>query len=422
MAFEIKKNVLKQYIPELGQTEVIIPEGIDTIGTKAFGNCGELNSVILPEGITVLKQYALDSYECKIKRLRVPATLKETGKNSFPAELKTVELPNGMAQFASEHDSFEVTEIISYLLDITEKCFSELRTGSRLELALIALAEPALMRENVRAEILQYAKAQKKKLIDRILMNGLTAALGGALAAGLISAKAVEDHIAKAGGNAEMTAMLLNYKDQQLSPADKERIEKQRTESVFKPLSVTDTKKNWSFDKNEDGTGYILTSYKGTETAIEIPAMIGKLPVVEIRGICNCGFNSKVPYARQGWLRENVISVQIPEGIAAIGDYAFSALGQLKTVSIPTSVMRIGNGAFSDCPCLTEVCVPEHMTVLDYRAFGGCTGLRKVILPVSVTEINKWAFEKCPNLTIHASAGSYAETYAKENNIPFTAE
>lgn len=124
-------------------------------------------------------------YERNIKRLRVPATLKETGKNSFPAGLKTVELPHGMAQFASEHDSFEVTEIITYLLGITEKCFGELRTGSRLELALIALAEPALMRADVRAEILQYAKAQKKKLIDIILINGLTAALGGALASPL---------------------------------------------------------------------------------------------------------------------------------------------------------------------------------------------------------------------------------------------
>ena len=141
--------------------------------------------MILPEGITVLKQYALDFYERNIKRLRVPATLKETGKNSFPAGLKTVELPHGMAQFASEHDSFEVTEIITYLLGITEKCFGELRTGSRLELALIALAEPALMRADVRAEILQYAKAQKKKLIDIILINGLTAALGGALASPL---------------------------------------------------------------------------------------------------------------------------------------------------------------------------------------------------------------------------------------------
>lgn len=80
MAFEIKKNVLKQYIPEPGQREVVIPEGVDTIGTKAFEDCGELNSVILPEGVTVLKQYAFDSCERKIKHLAVPATLQESGK------------------------------------------------------------------------------------------------------------------------------------------------------------------------------------------------------------------------------------------------------------------------------------------------------------------------------------------------------
>ena len=34
----------------------------------------------------------------------------------------------------------------------------------------------------------------------------------------------------------------------------------------------------------------------------------------------------------------------------------------------------------------------------------------------------KDSFEKCPNLTIHAPAGSYAEKYTKENNIPFAAE
>lgn len=36
-----------------------------------------------------------------------------------------------------------------------------------------------------------------------------------------------------------------------------------------------------------------------------------------------------------------------------------------------------------------------------------------------MTEIDKRAFDGCPNLTIHAPAGSYAEQYAKKNNIPF---
>ena len=40
-------------------------------------------------------------------------------------------------------------------------------------------------------------------------------------------------------------------------------------------------------------------------------------------------------------------------------------------------------------------------------------------LPQSVKQIRDYAFAYCPKLTIHAPADSYAEQYAKENNIPF---
>ena len=43
-------------------------------------------------------------------------------------------------------------------------------------------------------------------------------------------------------------------------------------------------------------------------------------------------------------------------------------------------------------------------------------------IPESVIEIGEGAFAGCGSLTIHAPAGSYAEQYAKENNIPFVAE
>ena len=38
------------------------------------------------------------------------------------------------------------------------------------------------------------------------------------------------------------------------------------------------------------------------------------------------------------------------------------------------------------------------------------------------SEIDETAFQSSPNVVIYAPAGSYAETYAKENNIPFVAE
>lgn len=42
-------------------------------------------------------------------------------------------------------------------------------------------------------------------------------------------------------------------------------------------------------------------------------------------------------------------------------------------------------------------------------------------IPASVTEIQDWAFQNCESLTIYAPAGSYAEQYARENNIKFEA-
>ena len=422
MAFEIKKNVLKQYIPEPGQTEVVIPEGVDTIGTKAFEDCGELNSVILPEGVTALKQYAFDSCEPKIKHLAVPATLQESGKNSFPAELRTVDLPNGTVRFARGHDSFEVTEVIIYLLGITEKSFSELRAGSRLELAMISLEAPALIKEDARTEISQYAQVQKKKILEIILSYGLTSALGGAMDAGFITAKNVDVCLSQATGNTEMMAMLLDFKNKLIFSAKAGQKNAYEPESAFRPLSVTEAKKNWSFEKNEDGTGYILTSYKGAEFSVEIPATIGKLPVTEIQGICNCSFSSKFPHARQSLMKSSIVSVSIPNSVQIIGEYSFDGLAELKTVCISSGVTHICKNAFAECAQLEEILLPTGLESVDYRAFGNCTALKQVIMPDTVTYINDFTFEKCDLLSIHAPAGSYAEQYAKEHNICFVAE
>ena len=61
--------------------------------------------------------------------------------------------------------------------------------------------------------------------------------------------------------------------------------------------------------------------------------------------------------------------------------------------------------------------VIENGVLTKYTGPGG-----EVAIPAGVTRIEDGAFDDCPNLTIHAPAGSYAETYAKENNIRFEAE
>lgn len=51
--------------------------------------------------------------------------------------------------------------------------------------------------------------------------------------------------------------------------------------------------------------------------------------------------------------------------------------------------------------------------------FANCPKLESVYIPTSVTEISDKAFKNSSAVTIKGSYGSYAEEYAKANNIPF---
>lgn len=68
-----------------------------------------------------------------------------------------------------------------------------------------------------------------------------------------------------------------------------------------------------------------------------------------------------------------------------------------------------------------NVIIPEGVTAIGNRVFTCCANLTRVTIPKGVTEIGWGAFKDCENLTIHAPAGSAAERYAEEKDIPFEA-
>jgi hypothetical protein len=74
--------------------------------------------------------------------------------------------------------------------------------------------------------------------------------------------------------------------------------------------------------------------------------------------------------------------------------------------------------AFKNCTGLT-ITIPNSVTKINEWAFKGCENPTIINIPDSVTSIGKFAFLDCRKLTIHAPKGSYAEQYAKENEIYF---
>ncbi len=112
-------------------------------------------------------------------------------------------------------------------------------------------------------------------------------------------------------------------------------------------------------------------------------------------------------------------SIVIPDSVTSISDFAFSKCAGLVSIVISDRVTSIGEFAFFGCTSLKSIVIPDSVTSIYGYAFCECTGLTSIVIPDSVTEIGSSAFSDCTSLTIYGVKGSCAETYAKENNIPF---
>lgn len=140
-----------------------------------------------------------------------------------------------------------------------------------------------------------------------------------------------------------------------------------------------------------------LTAYVSDSVDVVIPAMVDNCPVTDFSK--DIFKNNKM-----------IISVEWP--------------GEIST--LPKEM-------FFGCTALEKVVLADGVAAISEKAFRNCVALKSIYIPSTVTDIHEKAFECAQNTmygwkywtcveTIHASTGSYAEKYAKENNIKFVAE
>lgn len=175
--------------------------------------------------------------------------------------------------------------------------------------------------------------------------------------------------------------------------------EQQFNEGIFKE------KDNFVFRLRQDNIAE-LYKYNGKSENVEIPFSYNDIPVLRIY---NAAFRRN----------QNIKTIFMPDSIENIGQEAFYCCVNLAKIRLSKKLKYIHRSAFNYCKKLIEVNLPEGLLHIEKRAFRECVELEEIIIPESVGFIEKDAFEKCPKLTIVCKRGSYAEGYARSNNISY---
>lgn len=114
-------------------------------------------------------------------------------------------------------------------------------------------------------------------------------------------------------------------------------------------------------------------------------------------------------------------SIVINGEIKEIGSKVFSGCENLEKVVFQKGITTVPSWAFSRCNSLKNISLPERVQKIEPGAFYSCKSLERIDIYDKCTSIEDNAFEGCDNLTIYGIKGSYAEQYANEHNIPFSA-
>ena len=169
-------------------------------------------------------------------------------------------------------------------------------------------------------------------------------------------------------------------------------------------------------------TGSILTNYFGLGGEVIIPESLS-LTEIGSYAFANFEYIDKTPeeiteedpnFTKQWFIGDATVqTVVIPEGVKAIGDYAFANLTALTKVVLPSTLEKIDQGAFYGCTNLTTIVGLENVKFINQHAFDGC-GLKGSITLTNATAIADYAFannKKLKEVTLSAatqSVGAYA--------------
>ena len=436
---EVENIVIEDGVTSIGHnafydcknlSSVTIPSSVTSIGMSAFRSCTGLTSVTIPSSVTSIGHYAF--YHCEsLTSVIVHASNCTLGEDAFDEcyQLDAIYVLSDKVEYykAAENWSAYADKITAFIgggdcgAEGHETDVTWLLKGTSPNYTLTISGTGAMA---------DYASSENQPWKD--YRSSITSVI-------------IESGVTSIGKNAfnnctGLTSVTVDAPDCTLGNGALEGCS--NLVAIYVPSDLVDHYKTaWSAyeDKIMDVKEKIISQgYCGAEGHEEDVTWVlkGTSPNY-ILTISGTGAMADYDSDERPWYSyaEGIETVVIESGVTSIGNDAFLNCASLTAVTIPAGVTTIGDDAFFNCSGLTSVTIPASVTNIGNYAFGGCsslttvtfatgskletiddaafasTGLTSIEIPASVTTIDDFAFQECSDLaTVTFATGSKLET------------
>lgn len=387
------------YYPTGKKQEVFeIPEGIQKINDDSCRDNNYIKEIILPDSVTYIGYWAFIN-DKKLEKVNISESCETIGQFAFSGTaIKSIYIP------ASVKDIYPAAFMDNQLETITvdpenEYCCS---VDGVLFCRNALVCYPAMRPDDVYEvpdgiSVIEYAAFYRAKYIKQVIFSDTVERIGKQIfyENDHLGSVVIPDSVTEIGSLGVQKGQPLvifgkpgSYAEQYASEQD----------FLFKDMNGLDDIASGTLGENIHWT----VDREGTMT-------------ITGNGIMDDITDSQ-PWSAVQKVVERVV---IEEGITQIGYGNFTYFPNLDTVSFPDSLQRIESWAFPECYYLTTVDIPENVVYIGEYAFRN-SGLTKIKLPDGIQYIGQNAFEGVSHdFVIYGKKGSVAEQYANENGFIF---